>query len=168
MKQFHVADLCANGEVRAIELYDYATLERLPGCIDLIARLSASLYRTPDGYDLAIANAADDVTLRWHAAAPTAGIATIRAHGELASVSILATGISRDADQITLAAFQRHLTQELHDTGFEPAFDLLALRQRPLLATMTFHSPTSDVARLIVAVADRCFAASYFRYHGLA
>jgi hypothetical protein len=73
-----------------------------------------------------------------------------------------------DADEITLHAFQRHLTHELHDTGFEPAFGLLELRERPLVATMTFHSPTDDVGRLTVAIADRCFAASYFRFHALA
>src|SRR5205814_862441 len=91
-----------------------------------------------------------DLTLRWKAVAPTAGIATVRfddavstssGQAQLASVSLLASGLDPDADQITLQAFQRHLLTELRDTGYEPAFALLDLRQRPLVATVAFASP---------------------------
>lgn len=168
MKRFHVADFSAQGEVRAVQAYDYPTLEQVPGCIDLIARLSAQLYQSPEGFELPLTRDPDEVSFRWRASAPSAGIATVRTRGELASISILASGLSADADSITLHAFQRHLTQELHDTGFEPGFGLLELHERPLVATATFRSPEGNGARLVVALADRCFAASFFRFHGLA
>jgi hypothetical protein len=168
-KRYHVADLTPQGEVRSVQEYDYATLALLPGCVDLIAACSGALYRSPESVDLPLGRDDDEgLALRWRASAPTAGILTIRAPDRLASVSILASGIRHEDDTITLQAFQRHLTQSLHDTGFEPAFGLVELRERPLVATVTFHSPKSETGRMIVALADRCFAASFFRYHGLA
>jgi hypothetical protein len=168
MKTFQVADLNAQGEVRASQPYDYATLERIPGCSDLIARFSGQIYQAPEQFQLELSPGTAPITFRWHASAPTAGIATIRAGDALASISILATGIVPDADEITLTAFQRHLTHELHDTGFEPAFGLLELRERPIVATITFESPDAELDQLLVALADRCFAAAYFRFHALA
>lgn len=168
MKTFYVADFDPQGEMRATQAYDYDTLGKIPGCTDLIARFSGQLYQQADTFEFVLSSEAASVTFRWHASAPTAGIATIRANGELASISILATGLVPDADEITFAAFQRHLTHELHDTGYEPAFGLLELRERPIIATMTFQSPDGELDRLIVALADRCFAAAYFRFHGLA
>ncbi len=53
------------------------------------------------------------LVMRWRASAPTAGIATLRAGGRLASVSLLASGKDAEADHITLDAFQRHLLTEL-------------------------------------------------------
>ena len=168
MKTFQVADLNPQGELRASQTYDYATLERIPGCSDLIARFSGQLYQTPEQFELPLSTSETPVTFRWSASAPTAGIATIRADEKLASISILATGLVPDADEITLSAFQRHLTHELHDTGFEPAFGLMELRERPMVATIAFESPEAELDQLIVALADRCFAAAYFRFHALA
>jgi hypothetical protein len=168
MKAFHVADLNPQGELRSTQEYDYASLERLPGCVDLIARFSGQLYQSPEGFEMMLSSEAASVHFRWLASAPTTGIATIRTDGDLASISILASGLVPDADAITFAAFQRRLTHELHDTGFEPGFGLLELGDRPIIATMTFQSPAGDFDRLMVALADRCFAAAYFRFHGLA
>ena len=83
-------------------------------------------------------------------------------------MSLLATGKVPDADAVTLEAFQRHLLAALHDTGCEPAFSLLDLRERPLLATINFVQPEEPQDRDAVALADRCFAAAYFRYQQLA
>ena len=167
--QFHVADLTPQGDLRATQPYDYSTLERLPGCSDMMASFSNHLYRETEGFECALTSGQADeaVRFRWHASADTAGIATVWADKQLASLSILASGIAPEADVITLNAFQRRITQELHETEFEPAFGLLQLPQRPLVATMTLFSPATDIARLLVALADRCFAASYFRYHRL-
>jgi hypothetical protein len=83
-------------------------------------------------------------------------------------VALLACGRNPDADRITIEAFQKHLVRELHDTGFEPAFGLMELQQRPLVAVMTFLEPEDQTDRLVLALSDRCFAAAYFRYHQLA
>jgi len=38
MQIFYVADLTPQGELRQFTEYDYATLERIPGAVDLIGR----------------------------------------------------------------------------------------------------------------------------------
>ena len=39
--------------------------------------------------------------------------------------------------------------------------------RRPLVATINFQSPPDGPRQAVAALADRCFAASYFRYLGL-
>ena len=89
-------------------------------------------------------------------------------NGELAAFSLFVTGKEPEADRITLETFQRHLLRELRDTGFEPAFGLLGLTERPLVATINFAPPVEKADKIHVALADRCFAASYFRCQDLA
>ena len=162
-----VADLNARGELHAQEQYVYEQLEQLPGASELIAQFSSEIWRTPEEFEHQL-SWSSNLKLRWRASAPTAGIATLRSGNELASLSLLCTGLSQPADQITLQAFQRHLLQELHDTGFEPGFDLMDLKHRQLVATINFRSPSDPREQMVLAMADRCFAASYFRYHQLA
>lgn len=165
--EFLMADLNGRGELRMRELYSYAALERVPGAGDLIIRCSTAMWQNPNQFDIALSSSSDAPSLRWSACAPTAGIATIRFQGRLMSLSLLASGLDPDADTITLRAFQTHLLRELHDTGIEPAFMLMELAERPLAATINFDSPSQTDDGRIVALGDRCFAASYFRYQGL-
>src|SRR4051812_677562 len=167
-RRFVVADLNARGELHAREVYGYDDLVQLPGASELIGAFSASIWKSPESFEIDPLMPGGRIECRWRASAPTTGIVTLRCAGELASLSLLASGIDPDADQITLAAFQRHLLQELHDTGYEPAFDLVGLSERPLVATINIHSPTEAADQMTIALADRCFAASYFRYQGLA
>ena len=60
------------------------------------------------------------------------------------------------------------LVRELHGTPYEPAFTLLDLKDRPLIATFNFRSPPTAEAQTLAALLDRCFAAAYFRRLGLA
>ena len=167
-RRFVVADLDARGELHSRAEYRYEELERLPRASEMIATFSSAIWKSPEAFEIAPVLAGTRVDCRWRASAETAGIVTFRCNGELASLSLLASGKDAPADQITLAAFQQHLLQELHDTGYEPAFDLVGLTDRPLIATINMHSPAEQVDRLTTALADRCFAASYFRYQGLA
>jgi hypothetical protein len=167
MKHFLVADLNVRGELQFSERYTYSALEQIPGAIELIARFSGELWRESEHFEITLTPPASSPALRWMASAKTAGIATIR-HNALISLSLLATGLDPDADTITLQAFQSHLLRELHDTGIEPAFALMGLTERPLVATINFQSPAQQVDQQLAALADRCFAASYFRFHGLA
>jgi hypothetical protein len=105
---------------------------------------------------------------RWRATAENAGIDTHRCRGELASQSHHASGKERDADQITLTAFQHHLLRELHGTPYEPSFGLLEIKERPLVAIVNFLDPKDKSDQVVLALADRCFAAAYFRYQNLA
>lgn len=165
MKTFWIADLQASGELREKQVYDYARLEQIPGCVQLIGTLSSELYRHPEEFEVQLGFS---VTFRWRATADTAGIATTRCGSELASLSLVLSGLKPDADLLTLAAFQQHMLRKLHDTGYEPAFSLLELNERPLAAIIDFHSPPDENERWLVALADRCFAAAYFRYLQLA
>jgi hypothetical protein len=167
MGHFWVADFNTRGELRSNMEYAYEQLERIPGASQLIAQFSSSLWRDPKEFETTFG--AGHLKFRWFASADTAGIGTLRVNGELAALSLLASGIDPDADQLTLQAFQQHLLRELHDTGVEPSFSLMELKQRPLVATINFEQPIeTEVDQLLAALSDRCFAASYFRYQHLA
>jgi hypothetical protein len=168
MRVFFVADLNTQGDLRAVTEYDYNALEQIPGASDLIGRCSGELWKSPEEMEVFLSDSGR-ISLRWRATAASAGIATVRrADGDLVSLSLLAAGRDAEADKTTLAAMQQHLVRGLRQTRFEPAFDLLQLQQRPLLATMTFAADSPSTEQMIEAIADRCFAAAYFRYLGLA
>ena len=165
---FTIADLNARGELQLKAEYRYADLEQLPGAADLIGHFSGQIWQSPEEFEGPLPVTGSTLTFRWRSASPTSGIATLRAAGELASVSLLVSGVSQTSDNLTLETFQLHLLRELHDTGYEPAFALVELAERPLAATFNFKSPEGQLDRIVTALADRCFAASYFRYVGLA
>ena len=166
MRGFTAVDLTAQCEVRLQAHYEYELLEKIEGATDLIAQFATKIWSSPEEFQIPLKQDGN-LTWRWRALAQGAGIASLRMGAEPLSLSLLASGIDASADQITLTAFQQHAMRELHDTGFEPAFDLMSLTDRPLIATINIHSPREQVDRLATALADRCFAASYFRYHGL-
>jgi hypothetical protein len=165
---FTIADLSARGELQLKAEYRYADLEQIPAAGELIGHFSGQLYRSPDQFEGPLPVPGCTLTFRWRSSSPSSGIATLRGGGELTSVSLLASGVSQSTDTLTLETFQLHLLRELHDTGFEPAFALVELLERPLAATFNFKSPDAEIDRLVAALADRCFAASYFRFQGLA
>src|SRR5687768_9178560 len=167
MRTFYVADLNVRGELLAKQAYRYEQLEQLPGAADLITSFATLLWRSPDEFEATLPTSRG-VRVRWRASSATSGVVTLRCDDVLASLSLLASGVSADADHVTFDAFQRHLLRELHGTDTEPAFALMELSERPLIATINFQSPTDDLDRLIVALADRCFAAAYFRTKDLA
>ncbi len=165
---FCVADLTARGELQLKAEYRYADLEQIPGAADLIGHFSGQLWRSPDEFEGPLPIDGTTLTFRWRSASQGSGIATLRTGGKLVAVSLLASGVSESTDSLTLETFQLHLLRELHDTGFEPAFALMDLKQRPLVASFNFRSPPDPAGQALAALADRCFAASYFRYQGLA
>ncbi len=177
MNSFVLADLNVKGELQFKETYLYDDLLQIPGAADLIGYFSGQLWRSPEEFEGALpmlgattagAGAEPPMHFRWRSSAQTAGMATLRCRGQLASLTLVACGVDENADTITLRAFQQHLLTELRDTGYEPAFALMDLTERPLAATINFESPADRGEQLIAALADRCFAASYFRYHQLA
>ncbi|MGH7214792.1 MAG: hypothetical protein ACREIT_08510 [Tepidisphaeraceae bacterium] len=168
-REFVVADLSVTGEVRLKADYRYDLLEQVEGATDLIAPITSVLWRSPEEFELSLPGASQRMRLRWRAVATGAGIATLRGHDDkLLSLSLLVSGQDPSADALTLEAFQSHLVRELHDTGFEPAFDLLQLTERPLVATINFEAPEAPGDRRLFALTDRCLAAAFFRKLGLA
>jgi hypothetical protein len=165
---FFVGDFNALGELRSKTPYAYQDLQRLPGAEELITHFSTHFWRSPEEFETHVPGGGGALLLRWRASAPTAGIATLRFHADLSALSLLATGLDADADRLTLEAFQRHQLRELHDSGIEPAFHLMDITDRPLIATINFLDPADSALHFTAALVDRCFAASYFRYQQLA
>ena len=168
MRRFFVADLNLRGDLKATAEYRYEQLEQVPGAAELIVEFATELYRTPDEFEIPLARGRPELLYRWRSSSDTTGITTLRNQGQLASLAILASGINADADRLTLEAFQTHLLRELHGTPFEPAFGLREATDRPLVAVVAFAAPPEQVDQVLVALADRCFAAAYFRYLNLA
>ena len=168
IRHFFVADLNLRGDLKATAEYRYDQLEQVPGAAELIVQFATQLYRTPEEFEIPMVRRSDRLLYRWRSSSETSGITTLRNAGELASLAILASGINADADRLTLEAFQTHLLRELHGTQFEPAFGLREATDRPLVAVVAFAAPPEQADQVLVALADRCFAAAYFRYLNLA
>jgi hypothetical protein len=168
MRRFYVADLDVRGEVRATAEYQYEHLERVPGAAELIVHFATLIWSNPEEFETTLPHGRTHMAFRWRASAATAGICTLRSHDELASLGLLASGLDPDADHLTLDAFQKHLLRELHGTEFEAGFGLMELKERPLVAVINFLEPPDDTDQLVLALADRCFAAAYFRFQNLA
>ena len=167
-RRFFVADLNAQGELKSETEYRYEQLEQVPGAAELISTFSAIVWRTPEEFETPLHPRNRRLTLRWRASASTAGIATVRSGDDLASISLVCSGLDENADTVTLRTYQQHLLAELRDTGYEPAFGLMELERRPLVATVVLFAPPDPTDQLLVALADRCFAAAFFRYLSLA
>jgi hypothetical protein len=171
--EFTVVDLTPQCEARQKAQYTYGLLERLSGAPDLLGFCSGQLWQSPEEFQVSLPASLAQLELRWRSVAATAGILTVRnsstvdADHRTLSLSLLASGIEPEADRVTLSTFQQHIVHELHDTGFEPAFDLLELHERPLVATIGLATPPQEKDGWAFAMLDRCFAASYFRRLGL-
>jgi len=166
-RRFFVSDLNSRGDLLATAEYTYEMLEKVPGAAELIVHFSTNLYRSPQEFETTLPHVST-LSMRWLASAETAGIATLRNKGELTSLALLVSGQNVEADHLTLEAFQKHLLRELHGTAIEPSFALMEITQRPLVASVAFAAPKDQTQQLITALADRCFAAAYFRYLNLA
>jgi len=168
MRRFFMADVNALGDLLALAEYRYQTLEQIPGASDLIGTLSGEIWRSPQAFEVGLHPERPGVMFRWRATAATAGVATIRCDQTAASVSLACSGLDEEADRLTLQAYQRQLLDEFRDTGYEPSLSLFHLHERPLLATINLVTPEHDADKLLVALADRCFGAAFFRYLSLA
>jgi hypothetical protein len=166
-RRFFVSDLSSTGDIVASAEYTYEMLEKVPGAAELIVHFSTNLYRSPQEFETSLPHV-PTLAMRWLASAETAGIATLRNKGKLTSLALLVSGLNADADHLTLEAFAKHLLRELHGTAIEPSFALMEIAQRPLVASVAFAAPTDQTQQLVTALADRCFAAAYFRYLNLA
>ena len=167
MRSFRAADLNAKGELIQSAEYDYTSLEQIPGAADLITQFATLIWREPDQFDTPMPSPHEHIAWRWRASAATSGIGTLRTADGPIGISIFATGLNEQHDRVTLLSLQQHLIRQLHDTGNEPAFDITCLVQRPMVATVNLFDPASRADLPLIALADRCFAAAYFRYHSL-
>ena len=163
---FHVYDLTAQGELQLSAKYSYEDLELLPGTADLIGHFSGRLYANPGEWQTNLSPT--PLKLRFFPPSSTSALATLSERDKTLSLSVLLTGINKDSDQLTINTVQSHLLRELHGTPFEASFSLLNLAERPMIASVHLALPESPDALPFFAVADRCLAAAYFRFHRLA
>jgi len=171
MRGFTVVDLTPQGEVRSTTHYDYPRLRCIDGAEELLVAFARELDSTLEQFELPLPNSDGELIWRWRACNPSgSGVASLRRGQQTLAISLLASGIDPEADLITLKSLQQHIVRELHDTGFEPGFGINQLWQRPLLVSVGLRAPgpTTPRDRWLFALADRCFAAAYFRRLGLA
>jgi hypothetical protein len=167
MQGFTAVDLTPQCEVRLEARYEYGLLEQIESAPELIGQMSGELWRCPESFEFSFPQIYGRIMIRWCACAPTSGIAILRDQRQTFSVSLLASGLDTSADKLTIDACQQHIVRQLHGTRFEASFDLLGLAQRPLVATIGLFIPEKPEDRKLFALADRCFAAAYFRKLGL-
>lgn len=102
------------------------------------------------------------VRLRW-TAARTAAVATFYAAGELATSSVLLSGVREADDAAAAAAFRGLVTRAFSGTPAEPGFDVLGLARRPLVASLPWPNPAVAPADLgLIADMETCLAAAWF------
>ena len=162
---YTVADLTVRGELMSKQSYTYGLLEQVPGAGDLIVSLATQLYRSPEGFEW---NVNDDLIFHWRGISTSTGLGFTRCDGVLMSLSVLACGLDDDDDRITLESLHRHWLKESRQIGMEPSFALMELKERPLVAIFDLGAPVRQEDKIAVSLLDRCFAAAFFRYHGLA
>jgi hypothetical protein len=105
------------------------------------------------------------VELHWTSESDGAGLASFYARGQIVTTSALASGRDREADRAALKALQQCVLQVMRPAGIEPVFDLMALPERPLLATVPWPAPPSPALRedlIVIADMETCLAAAYF------
>jgi hypothetical protein len=158
---FRVVDLSAAGETLCSELYTYSALEHIDGAAELIGLFTGLLWREPDEFQTRLLES--DLTLRWRPTSPSTGIATLRQGPTLLALSLILCGQNPDADAMHLEVLQKHLLAELHDTGIEPAFDLMNQFDRPIVISLCLRPPRNPDRRRIFSIFDRCLAAAFIR-----
>jgi hypothetical protein len=164
---FTIADLNARGDLQLKAEYRYADLEQVPGRRSSSGSSPGSSGSRPTS-SRRRSRSTDDALVPLAVVVPEFRHRDPARGRRAGGGELLASGVNENTDTVTLETFQRHLLRELHDTGFEPAFALVQLTERPLSATFNFKSPDAHVDRLVAALADRCFAAAFFRFQGLA
>lgn len=166
VREFSVIDLTPTCDIRAAEWYRYDLLERIPGAMDLIPALAASIWRDPGGFEMHLGQGRG-LGLRWVPTADSSGVLTVNESAKCLSISVLCGGVDASADTETLHAFQGHILRQLHGTEFEGSCEVLQVKDRPLLATLALFVPEESANGPLFALADRCFGAAYFRQLGL-
>jgi hypothetical protein len=164
---FWVCDLNAQGELQLKAPYQYEQLEQIDRAAELIGQFAGELWQHPEEFECRLPVSADFLDFRWRQFGTGAGLATLRDEDATLSVSLLVSGVNENDDQTSLKALQSRLLALLRNTGYEPAFALLDIVQRPMVATFNLSAPDRSAARHLFSIADRCFAAAYFRYQRL-
>ncbi len=92
----------------------------------------------------------------------TAAVASFWARGDPVTTSALAPGLDAGDDHAALDGIQSLVLHFHGDSPSEPAFDLLTIADRPLLATVPIPVPSNRADMAIIADMETCLAAAFF------
>jgi hypothetical protein len=103
------------------------------------------------------------ITLKVLSGSSSSAIVVFQVNGRSACVCGFASGQESSEDRDMLASLQSSQITILREHGIEPAFDLLAIDERPLAVSI----PTPDESiplrdRMMIGDMSRCAAAGYF------
>jgi hypothetical protein len=147
------------GDAYSRRTHDSARLVR--AAVDVFARMLAAhgdSFREP----VPVPPGSAPVWLGWDAPEPgTAGLATFFAAGEVAvTSSVLLSGYDPAADR-KAAVYLQALIRRCHPEQVEPGYDLMAIRERPVIVSVPL--PWADPETMaLVADMETCLAAAYF------
>jgi hypothetical protein len=111
----------------------------------------------------------DEYVLMFTCESAGCAVATFFWQGQPVTTSVLLFGGHAADEEKTLLAVQQMMSQIYRPFGVEPAFDLLSIVDRPLLATLMIPLPPGSVppsAYAVIGDAETCLAAAFFEMAG--
>jgi hypothetical protein len=147
------------GSVSSRRTHDTATL--VPATVEVFRSL---LERHGDDFRARLpVRGLEHIELQWTKEG-SAALATFWSRNVPVTTSALAPGLDAAADRAALDPLQQLVMRFHGDSPAEPGFDLLAIADRPLLATLPIPVPAVAISpdMGIIADAETCLAAAFF------
>ena len=104
-------------------------------------------------------------TVSWTAWSPTAGELVVRCSRETLSRSLLLCGVDPGAERLALRRFNKEAPKRggwMRDEPDDPP-RILSVKERPLLMSIMLFDKNAPSLFWCANLAQRCFAAAYFR-----
>jgi hypothetical protein len=134
---------------------------------DAVAPLMDDLRQSPAGFETKLHDprGGRPMLIRWRPHSQTAGTAEFWMNGTLAARSLLLCGVEKSAEWRALRQFNREAPRRWRTADDDPraAPRLLQLHERPLYASIIFLDKNDATRRVVLLIAQRAFAAAYFR-----
>jgi hypothetical protein len=157
--QFHDITIVIGSAVSRRRTHDTASL--LPAAVEVFRDL---LEQHGDDFRARLpVRGLEHVELKWTREGSGA-LTTFWSRHFPVSTSALAPGLDAAADRAVLESLQELVMRFHGDLPAEPGFDLLAIAERPLLATLPIPVPTAAISpdMGLIADAETCLAAAFF------
>lgn len=136
-----------------------------------IEPIETALRASPDGFSILLPQTmGNPVTLCWRAASRTAGVVEFTLGRALAARSLVLCGVEKAAEREVLRAFNKQARRwgNVWIRYGEGDPRIYSIKERPLMVTV-FHVDKNDHERQLgVGIAQRAFAAAYFRFRFIA
>jgi hypothetical protein len=155
---FHAITIDAIGNRRSRRTHDSATIP--PAAVEVFRAL---LERHGEDFRVPLPVAGLKHIKLALARAGSTALATFWSRRAPVTTSALVPGIDPDEDREVLAHLQALVVQFFGDSPIEPAFDMAAIADRPVLVTVPLPLPPQPHPDIgIITNAETCLAAAYF------